>query len=306
MSQPQAAGPAREPLIDPIEVAASALAGVTVAALTSKLGVTGTLLGAGLASMVGTASASVYKAYLGEAVTSAQGRPLIRRLLAAFGWFAQRGPQGGPRDRRSILRAALLAAAAAFLLGVGAITALEYGAEKSLSCLLWAECPAGASETLPTVMGGGAVGGAVDNGPGNDSDGDGVPDSSDNCAHTPNQDQADEDFDGIGDLCEVAPTEDFDEDGASDVEDNCAHEHNPLQEDSDGDGLGDACDDGDGDGVFDAIDNCPDVWNSSQADLADDEEGDGFGDGTGDACDDSDGDGIFDDVDGTPLDPAYF
>ena len=37
-----------------------------------------------------------------------------------------------------------------------------------------------------------------------DSDGDGVADATDNCAITPNPDQADRDGDGIGDVCEAA------------------------------------------------------------------------------------------------------
>ena len=37
---------------------------------------------------------------------------------------------------------------------------------------------------------------------GNDADGDGVPDSSDNCPSVPNADQADADGDGVGDACE--------------------------------------------------------------------------------------------------------
>ena len=61
------------------------------------------------------------------------------------------------------------------------------------------------------------------------------------------------------------------------------------QEDSDGDGYGDACDgpeDADGDPRLDLLDNCPNVWNSSQADLD--------GDELGDACDiDMDGDRVL-------------
>ncbi len=39
-----------------------------------------------------------------------------------------------------------------------------------------------------------------------DSDGDGVPDSADNCPNDPNAEQADADSDGIGDACEPAPS----------------------------------------------------------------------------------------------------
>ena len=80
-----------------------------------------------------------------------------------------------------------------------------------------------------------------------DSDGDTVPDASDNCPNVANPDQADADGDGVGDVC-----------------DNCPNVANADQADSDGDGVGDACD------------NCPNVANTDQADAD--------GDGVGDAC----------------------
>jgi hypothetical protein len=57
-----------------------------------------------------------------------------------------------------------------------------------------------------------------------DTDGDGVPDSIDNCVTTPNPDQHDHDGDGRGDVCDVCPHL-VDAGG-----------------DSDADGVGDACD----------------------------------------------------------------
>ena len=57
-----------------------------------------------------------------------------------------------------------------------------------------------------------------------DSDGDGIPDSQDNCPNLANPDQEDSDGDGLGDVC-----------------DNCPTVANPDQADSDGDGVGDAC-----------------------------------------------------------------
>jgi hypothetical protein len=58
----------------------------------------------------------------------------------------------------------------------------------------------------------------------NDRDGDGVPNSEDNCPDTYNPGQEDGDDDGVGDVC-----------------DNCPDVANPNQEDADGDGIGDAC-----------------------------------------------------------------
>jgi hypothetical protein len=107
-----------------------------------------------------------------------------------------------------------------------------------------------------------------------DDDNDGVPDVSDNCPLTPNADQADNDHDGAGDVCDP----DDDNDGVLDTADNCQFVANADQLDTDGDGLGNACDaDDDNDGVADGSDNCPLVANSDQADFD--------RDGIGDACD---------------------
>lgn len=57
-----------------------------------------------------------------------------------------------------------------------------------------------------------------------DTDGDGVPDSSDNCPATANADQKDTDGDGVGDVC-----------------DNCPTTANPDQRDDNGNGIGNAC-----------------------------------------------------------------
>jgi len=58
-----------------------------------------------------------------------------------------------------------------------------------------------------------------------DTDGDSVPDSSDNCPSQLNADQADADGDGVGDVC-----------------DNCPYTANSDQSDIDLDGIGDVCD----------------------------------------------------------------
>ena len=81
--------------------------------------------------------------------------------------------------------------------------------------------------------------------PNNDADNDGVLDGTDNCPNVANADQADNDNDGIGNVCDSTPdgeTSDSDSDGVSDSLDNCPLVANSEQLDSDGDGVGDACD----------------------------------------------------------------
>lgn len=142
-----------------------------------------------------------------------------------------------------------------------------------------------------------------------DTDGDGIPDATDNCPFTSNPAQTDSDGDGVGDACDlclgfndnldgdgdgvpdgcdVCPggddNVDTEGDGVPDACDNCPGHTNPSQTDSDGDGFGDACDkcpgfndnlDSDGDGVPDACDVCPGGDDTIDNDI----------DGTPDACD---------------------
>lgn len=108
-----------------------------------------------------------------------------------------------------------------------------------------------------------------------DSDGDGVPNASDNCPTVANASQQDADHDGVGDACDPQ---------------TCGNGRREGSEACDGtDDL--ACSgqcqssctcpgslpDGDGDGVPDQFDDCPAVANPSQSDLD--------RDGLGDACD---------------------
>jgi len=154
----------------------------------------------------------------------------------------------------------------------------------------------------------------------------------DNCQITSNPNQADDDSDGIGDVCD-----DDDLDGVMNPQDNCRSVPNMFQFDNDGDGQGDACDpDDDDDGILDngdgtdtigdhpctlgfttnCDDNCRLKENSDQQDTDNDYVGDECdncpnspdfhqrdidGDGLGDVCDpDMDGDGIPNEADPCP------
>jgi len=156
-----------------------------------------------------------------------------------------------------------------------------------------------------------------------DTDGDGVPDSLDNCPFVPNPTQADADHDGVGDACDNCPNvanpdqKDTDGDLVGDACDNCVTVPNANQANADGDAFGDVCDncptvanntqsDLDHDGFGDACDNCPTVFNVNQADADHD--------GVGDICDncpntpnpnqlDTDGDGLGDLCDNCPTVP---
>jgi imidazolonepropionase-like amidohydrolase len=96
---------------------------------------------------------------------------------------------------------------------------------------------------------------------GADTDGDGIPDTADNCPRVfnpvrpvDNGVQADFDVDGVGDSCDVCPLDanttvcsgvdpnDTDRDGEPNATDNCPNTPNADQLDTDTDGLGDVCD----------------------------------------------------------------
>ena len=133
-----------------------------------------------------------------------------------------------------------------------------------------------------------------------DIDGDGIPNTRDNCPCKSNPLQEDSDNDGVGDACDNCPAkpnplqEDTDHDGIGDACDNCPYVANPDQLDSDGDALGDSCD------------NCKFYPNPRQQDFDldgignecdDDIDGDGI---PNDEDDDMDGDGVPNDEDNCP------
>lgn len=147
-----------------------------------------------------------------------------------------------------------------------------------------------------------------------DSDGDGIPDHSDNCVDIANPNQFDSDADGIGDACATCATpigRDFDHDGYDDACDLCIGE--PSGFDSDHDGVDDGCEPCVGGRGTTGLDIAP-------ADGVDDgctfcraPTGVDFDqDGLDDACDsclagpphDEDGDGDADACDICPWDPT--
>jgi hypothetical protein len=97
-----------------------------------------------------------------------------------------------------------------------------------------------------------------------DDDDDGILDVADNCPLTSNADQANNDGDAEGDVCDT----DDDNDGILDIDDNCPFTANADQADFDGDGIGDVCDDDvDNDGLANALDTCPTTPNNATIDV---------------------------------------
>jgi hypothetical protein len=157
-------------MVNGSQVVAAGLASTMAALVTSRFGVAGTILGAALTTMIITGGAAILKAYL-ESVTghvrkvpdrvrarreqrkaeryaepeTLRERPDLRnnlagRMRAALGWFSQLPPLA----RRSILVKGLIAAAVAFVIGMGAVWGVEKIINNSLSCGFWGNCPQGA------------------------------------------------------------------------------------------------------------------------------------------------------------------
>ena len=120
--------------------------------------------------------------------------------------------------------------------GIADFTMREYPAGTN-QCQWVADGAATCAGSMQACIGGGA--GTPD------SDNDGIADSSDNCPNIINADQADNDGDGIGNVCDSTPggeVLDSDNDGIADNRDNCPNIINADQADNDGDGIGNVCD----------------------------------------------------------------
>jgi hypothetical protein len=175
------------PIISGSAVISAGLASAGAAAITSRFGVAGTLLGAALTTMIITGGAAILKAYLESAKGKVKGvsgrlrartsrkarryeepaampnRPDLRnnfvgRMRASLAWFS-RLPHS---RRRSILIKGLIAAVVAFLIGMAAIYGTERLIGNSLSCGFWGNCPYGVEPGIhPLGYGGTGAGPSV-------------------------------------------------------------------------------------------------------------------------------------------------
>ena len=160
----------RQRILDPAKVAAGGVAAPLGALLTSRFGVAGTMLGLALSAVVVTTVSDILKAYLQRAPGTVKNIPASfgtgfswknfrRWVTGPFSWFLSLGPS----RRRAMLISSIVAGGIAFFIGTSAVTALEVGAGKNLSCWVWSECSttdsstgeeASNTSTLPSVLGG--------------------------------------------------------------------------------------------------------------------------------------------------------
>jgi hypothetical protein len=154
------------------KVLAVGIVSPAAAAITSRFGIAGTVVGLVLSSVLITAGVDLLKVYLARvpgAVTTIPGglrkksalRNVFERIRRPFSKVASL-----PRTRRrSLLKGSLLAAGISCIVGLILITVLEVGVGKSLSCWVWDDCSAAESSadgssssaqtsTLPTILGG--------------------------------------------------------------------------------------------------------------------------------------------------------
>jgi hypothetical protein len=161
----------QETVFDLPKVLAVGIASPVAAAITSRFGIAGTLIGLALSAVFITAAVDFLKVYLARvpgAVTTIPGgfrkrsslRNVFERMRRPFSKFASL-----PRPRRrSILIGSVAAAGISFVVGLMVVTVLELGVGKSLSCWVWDECSAEESSadgsgtartsTLSSVLGG--------------------------------------------------------------------------------------------------------------------------------------------------------
>src|SRR5215203_1035006 len=165
--------PQQPSVFDLPKVLAVGIASPAAAAITSRFGVAGTLVGLALSAVFITAAVDCLKVYLARvpgAVTTIPGGfrkrsslgNVFERMRRPFSKLASL-----PRPRRrSILIGSLAAAGISFVVGLIVVTGLELGVGKSLSCWVWEECSteessddgsssnAQMNSTFPTILGG--------------------------------------------------------------------------------------------------------------------------------------------------------
>ena len=160
----------RQQIVDPAKIAAGGVAAPLAALLTSRFGVAGTMIGLAISAVVATTVSDILKAYLQRAPATVKNIPgstrvpfswknFRRMLTAPFSWFLSLSPS----RRRAMLISSIVAGVIAFLIATSAVTALEVGAGKNLSCWVWNECStesssgeeASSTSTLPSILGGG-------------------------------------------------------------------------------------------------------------------------------------------------------
>lgn len=129
------------------KVLAVGLVSPAAAAITSRFGIAGTLLGLAISSVFITAGVDLLKVYLARvpgAVTTIPGgfrkKSSLRNLFEGIKRpFSKVASLPRPR-RRSFIVGSLLAAGVSCLVGLMLITLLEVGVGKNLSCWVWDEC----------------------------------------------------------------------------------------------------------------------------------------------------------------------
>ena len=161
----------KQTIVDLPKVIAVGIASPVATLLTSRFGIAGTLIGLAVGAVVITVIVDVLKVYLARVpgtVTTIPGgfkkrsslRNLLERIWLPFSKFSSLKRA----RRRSILIGSIAAAGISFFIGLSAVTALEVGVGKSLSCWVWNECATGSSangggasetSTLPSILGGG-------------------------------------------------------------------------------------------------------------------------------------------------------
>ncbi|MFE4227057.1 hypothetical protein ACFRJ8_04100 [Arthrobacter sp. NPDC056886] len=167
----------------------SALAAVTSALVGSFLGVAGTLIGAALGSIVATVGAALYARTLSSAATVAMKKIPQRRMIGLpaddGGMLAASAPAGSDEPRAKRVWRKLTpktwikvgaVSAAAFVIAMVGVTALEFGTNRPISSLVSSTSGIDGGATGPTTTLGKALTGNAT-----------VPDKTDESAENPEE-----------------------------------------------------------------------------------------------------------------------